>query len=380
MSSGISVGDLFVNLGIKGSEKTLGALSGVQKGLGETSHMALETKAAILAAVYAFGRLVEESGAAGTGLTNFNALTGVGLRTIQQYGYAAQQAGGSIEEMESTLYGLQSAMTKMLLGHGAPEGWQYFAKALGLTSQDALRYQQHPEQLIDALQKYASIEKNVGLKDFVLKSFGLNDHIQAAVNRQKFTPEILSRAPSYGNAEAASLDRANIAWTNLGQKIEMAFGHFNAKHGGQIVHDLTKITDQVVRLAEALDRIATKFKIFGIFSGVLEHVADSLTPADKDSTPLFGENAADKKLFSWLKKIKDLPPAKQDDPYANVPHLKPIWEYFKSEKENSGKIEVHQILNFNNDGSKHSDISAAHKRAAREHNNVIRQKNQGASN
>lgn len=273
----ISVGELFVDLGIKGSEKTLGAISATQKGLGEAGHTALETKVAILGAVYAFERLMEASGQAGTGMTNFNAITGVSAQTLQQYQYAARQMGVANDDVANSFKGLQSAMTKTLMGEGAPKGLGRVAALTGgITAQDVDQFARNPEMLMKRLSQYAQQEKNVGLRNEVLKSFGLGDPMIAAMARGGFRPETMSHAPTYSNAEIGALDRANIAWSNLGTKIEMAIGHFNARHGGQLVKDLSMITDSVIKLANALQMTAEKFKLFETLGHGIEGIANTL--------------------------------------------------------------------------------------------------------
>lgn len=268
---GFSVGDLFMNLGIKGSEKTLATLGNVKTGLKDTASLSLEAKAGIIAAMYALEKLFAASGAAGTGLTNFNSLVGVSAQTLQKYQYAARQMGVANEDVAGSFKSLQGAMTKTLMGEGAPKGLAMVARMTGgIKKGDLLDFQKHPELLIQKLQEYAQKEKNVGLRNETLKSFGLGDPMIAALSRQAFNPGALAKAPTYGDKEIGALDRANIAWSNLGTKIEMAVGHFNARHGGQLVTDISKIVDGVVKLSEALVRLGETLKVFEIFSKILQ--------------------------------------------------------------------------------------------------------------
>jgi hypothetical protein len=284
----VNIAELFVSLGIKGSEKTVGALTNVKKGLGEVSSMSLEAKAGILAAVYGFERLMSASAAVGTGLTNFTALTGLSAKSLQQWQYAARQAGESSEEFTGSLKAVQNSMTNMLLGKGAPEGLALVAKATKDFDPTRVR---DTFYVMQQLQKAAqTLPKDLGNQ--ALKSFGLSDATIAAMRRNAFRPEVMSKAPTYSDRETAQLDKANIAWSNLGNKIEMAIGHFNARHGAQLVTDLSKVTDQVLKLVEAFQRLAEKLKLFQwigkafegwamIFGGVSQGV-DRITGAVQD--------------------------------------------------------------------------------------------------
>ena len=55
---GLTVAEMFVNLGIKGSEKTVDAVNSVDKGISNIRSTSLEAKAAIVAMFYAIGRVV----------------------------------------------------------------------------------------------------------------------------------------------------------------------------------------------------------------------------------------------------------------------------------------------------------------------------------
>jgi hypothetical protein len=257
------VADLFVNLGIKGAEKTVGALTGVEKSLKGLGSMSLEAKAAIVGAMYALERLFSKSGQAGTDLTNFNALLGGSTKTLQQYQYAARQVGISNEETEGTFKALQSSMTKLRMGEGAPKGYAQVAMLTGgITSQDVERFMQNPELLLQRLQQYAQKEKRLGLRNEALKSFGLSDNMVAALSRGAFTPQVLSKAPTYSDKEISALDKANIAWSNLGNRIQMAIGHFNARHGTELVKDFTVLTDKVLALANAFMKLSEAVHLF----------------------------------------------------------------------------------------------------------------------
>lgn len=289
------IADLFVNLGIKGAEKTVGALTGIEKSLKGLGSMSLEAKAAILGAMYALERLFSRSGQAGTDLTNFSALLGGSTKTLQQYQYAARQVGVSNQETENTFKSLQSTMTKLRMGEGAPKGYAQVAMLTGgITPQDVDRFMQNPELLLQKLQQYAQKEKRIGIRNEALKSFGLSDNMVAALSRNAFNPTTLQKAPTYSEKEISALDKANIAWSNLGTKIEMAIGHFNALHGGELVKDFTMLTDKVMKLTEAFLKLAETIHLFEgvgkvfeglslIFGGATDTVNKLKTPKGRES-------------------------------------------------------------------------------------------------
>lgn len=268
----MNVGELFVSLGIKGSEKTLGAIANTRQGLKDIASTSLETKAALVGVAYAVERLFASSGRVGTGLTNFAATTGVATKTLQEYQYAARQAGASNEEVEGTFKALQSTMLDIYTGKGLPADYGRLTQVLGSVdiASDIEKYMKNPELLMQKLNDYARKETNPVWRKRTLGSFGVSEGVQNAMVREKFRPEILKQAPTYNDKEIANLDRANIAWSNLGTKIEMAIGHFNALHGGQLVTDLSKIVTEVIKLAEAFERLAEKAELFKWLGKVFE--------------------------------------------------------------------------------------------------------------
>lgn len=263
----MNIAELFVSLGVKGSEKTVGALKGVKSGLGEVSSMSLEAKAGILGAMYALERMFAISGQTGTSLTNFNALLGMSTKELQQWQYAGRQVGISNEMMASSFKSINSVMANMAMGKGAPEGFAQVANKVGLDGNRAIHDSKY---VMEQLQKYAQAEKDLNRRNLVLRSFGVGDEVIAGMSRNAFTPQVFSKAPSYGENEIRSLDRANIAWSNLGTKIEMAFGHFNAAHGGELVNNISKITTQVLKLVSAFTTLAEKLKLFQGIGKVFE--------------------------------------------------------------------------------------------------------------
>lgn len=306
----INVGEMAINLGIKGTEKTVGALTSVTKGLGEVGSMSLEAKAGILAAVYGLERMMAISGQAGTNLTNFNALTGISMRSLQEWQYAARQAGVSGEELAGSMKTVQNAMAKMLLGKGAPEGMQVISKAAGGIDINRIR---DTAYMMEKLQKAAqNLPKDIG-NQFLAPLVG--EGTLAAMRRNAFTPEVMKNAPKYSDKEIASLDKANIAWSNLGQKIEMAFGHFNAKNGLSLVKDIANLTDQVLKVVEAFTKLAEKIRLleavgkifegWGLIFQLVGEGVDKLTGAGKggseytDKTGKLKKNPVDM-LGDWL--------------------------------------------------------------------------------
>jgi len=347
-----TVGELFVNLGIKGADKTLGAIEGVKGGLKDTASMSLEAKAAIVGAMYALERLFQTSGAAGTGLRNFNALVGVGAKELQQYQYAARQVGVSNESVAGTFKNLQGAMSKVLMGESAPKGLGLVAGMTGgINPSDIADYAKNPALLLQRLQEYALKDQNIGRRNEVLKSFGLGDDMVSALARNAFNNGSLSKAPTYSDREINALDRANIAWSNLATHIEMAVGHFNAMHGGQLVRDITLITDKILKLTEALIIFADKIKVFDAISKVMGVTADVIGAVTPGGAVMNWRDRVDKSFFNLWDATAPKAHGFDSQIEDQLGQIKPIWA--GGFQKTSPNVNINQNLHFQHDGKDH---------------------------
>lgn len=267
----MDLGKLFISLGIKGADQTVGSLNNVKKGLKETSSLSLEAKAALLGVFYTFQRYMRSSAQVGTGLDHFNAVLGVSTKTLQQYQYAARQVGVANEDVTQSFKTLQDSMTKTLTGQGGPAMMARVAELVGeFKAEDIKRYAENPELLLQKLQEYAAKEQHAGLRNQVLQSFGLSEGMIAALTKQAFKPDILKRAPTYSDSEIKNLNKADAAWRNLGNAAEMAFGRFNAQEGYKITQDLAKLIPQIATFAKAVTEFAGAVKIFAAISMAIE--------------------------------------------------------------------------------------------------------------
>lgn len=404
--SGLSVGELFVDLGIKGSDKTLGALSGVKKGMSDVASTSLEAKAAIVASMYALERFFAISGQTGTGLTNLSTALDVSAQTIQKYDFAARQVGVTNAAMEGTFRSLQSAMAKTFMGGEAPKGLNRVAQLTGdISMEDVERFSRKPEELLQRLQTYASKEKNTALKNEILASFVGNDPaLIAAFDKGVFNEKNFKKAPTYSNGEIAALDRANIAWMNLGNTIEMAFGRFNAKHGGGLVRDISKIVHGVIELSSTLLTLGERVQVFDRMGKLLEGSANSLKVINEIFEKIAGRDAKPGDL-TYVKPGQQAVPGLESSPaykffhdmFTDVNRGQPRGDVMKTPppiplpaglamlknaitpklphapSTTHVKTEVKQTFNFQHDGKNASDVGRAAAGGAREVQNAVRQ-------
>lgn len=259
----MTIAEFFVSLGIKGSEKTVGALKEVKGAMGDLKALSFEAKAAIAGVVYGLQHLMSQSAQTGTNLVNFSAYTGLSTKDLQQWGYAANQAGLDADEMAGAVKTLQQKMNDVRAGK-APEGFAIFANSVGLDMRRLDDTFYVMDQLTNKFSKLQGIPEF--LRNSTMKGLGLSEGMIAAGKRGMFTPDKLAKAPYYGEGEIKALDNVNIAWKNLGTTIERSLGHFTAANGMDIVKVLRDVATVTIEIATNIAQLSKEFKSFGVIA------------------------------------------------------------------------------------------------------------------
>lgn len=258
-----TIAELFVNLGIKGSEKTVGALTQVKSGLGEVKTMSLEAKAAILGAAYALESMFARAGQRGLSLTNFAATMGQGMaQTLQQYQYIGRQFGVTNEEMASSFQNIQTMMSNIMIKGQVPEWFNRVAQVAGIHREDLPRMAEHPEEFIQAMQRYAALETDPMLRNQAMKSLGMSTNMNASLVQQRFTPQALNSAEIENDKTLQANTRSQAALDRLKSHVGVSIDKFFGAHGEDIVDKITPLVAKIGEIAEAFDRVAIHFDIF----------------------------------------------------------------------------------------------------------------------
>lgn len=309
----MNVASLFINLGVKGTTKTVGQLTGAKKSMAQLGSSTLATKAMIIAAGYALNQLFKSTAKVGFGLNSMNHELGISTKELQQYQYAARQVGISNEAVSSSFKSMQQAVTSQLLGESQIAGLRLVSEATKTSGDEMNRLFNLASQgdltpLFQKLQEYAQIEKNEGLRNQMLSSFGLSGEMIAGMSQNAFRPDVLAKAPTYSDAEIQKLKQAGAAWDNLGNKIEMAWGRFAADRGPDLIKQLEPLIGKTLELVKALDVLADKIGLFEGIGAILDFAtgvtggAAKLADAAGNKDKSFLQEAADQSfIFQWLK-------------------------------------------------------------------------------
>lgn len=280
------ISELFVSLGVKGSEKTISAMTNVRAGLGGIASASLETKAAIVGAIYALERLMSTSAQRGTDVEKLSILLGKSTEEIQKWQFAARQGSESNEDFASSLKSIYQKMQDLKWGRGQPSGINLLAGEVGFDEKKAY---DDPLYVLRKAQEFVKNSKlAVSDQNDILRSFGLSDDAIIAARKQVFNQENFNRAPIFSSGEVKRLNDVSVMWDNFENKVQMLFGHFTAAHGKEFIKGLSDVATQAFRIAEAFERIGSNlgaFKLIGdAFKGwdtILSSIANILEGKDK---------------------------------------------------------------------------------------------------
>lgn len=268
---------MYVNLGIKGADKAVGALSSVKTGLGDISSMSLEAKAGIAAVLYGLEKLVNMAGARGTSLTNFSALMGFdekGLERLQRFQYAAHQAKISNEELNASLKGVSDTMAMVRIGK-APESYGIVAGKVGLDPKQDDFYN------FLKLQEFAKIFPKAWGRNLI-KQFGVSEGVIAGMDQGVFNEKNFKAAPILSGAQTHALNRQDVAWGNIENRAQVSIEKIMAAHGDQLIATVDALIKALTALTNVFLDAADKlgfFKDVGDTSKVLSDIGN--IPKDK---------------------------------------------------------------------------------------------------
>jgi hypothetical protein len=271
----MQIGELFVSIGLKGADKTLNSLVQVKSQMTNIRDSSLAMKAALIAAMYTLEKLISASGTRGTELANFESLTGISAVELQKWQYAARQVGATNEDVAGSFKNIQNVINGIKIGNAVPKWFAQFAQA---TQFDLEKAENGAEGILYTMQKLNEITKSnipIDTQNAILKDW-ISEGTISAMRQGAFSQRNLNAAPTYNESQLRQLQRNKAMWGNLGTEIEMMFGKFNSKHGGDLIKDIEKITSSVLKLAGALQTLFEKFKLFDALDKIVDSVKSGL--------------------------------------------------------------------------------------------------------
>lgn len=281
---GTKVGELFVDIGLIGNEKTTNALKEVRSNMGSVGSMALETKAAILGAAYALERFMKAGAERGTTLSNIKTLTGLDTtKQLQQFEYATVQAGGAVEDFDATFMGVFNKIGQLHMNENRPKYIGWLATSVGFDIDKA--YAMGKEGVFYVIKKIQEFAQKGVPKDQlyqVLNDFlaGASPAVKAGIERNMYRPEILKRAPIISEKDISDANEVNVRLNTIKLKLNNFFTHETAMHK-DFVPDMEKMVIALTGLITALDKLATKLGVFKLMHDFTSVIAKDIESVSK---------------------------------------------------------------------------------------------------
>lgn len=386
----MKIADLFINLGVKGSEAAVSTFGKINDGVKEIGASSLATKAAILGVVYGLEQMMSASAKNGMELQQFANLTGISTDVLQRWQYMARQSGVSADEMSSSFKNVQAAMDKMNTGQGAPKGIEAIARSLQKTGSglDINRAVKDTVYMMDKLREYAATTQDSPARaNDWLNSFGLGEGTIQMMRTNKMKMENIKPDQIYSKGEIGQLGQVEVAWSNLGKKVEMAFGHLTSKHGLSIVQDISKVTESVFHLADAFIKLAESLKVFKLLAMAAEGLSMIFDPTRKDGLAGIANQLDKGNLTGGGATVTDINKKNRAETMGDIlnsdvdngpPVSAPAVRGIPSIPAPAGKTEINQTLNFQHEGKDHKKTGDSVKQAVKDAHRQFAAQRQGS--
>ena len=283
----MKIAELFVNIGIKGTDKAVSGVQSVNSRLGDVTSKGLAAKAALFGVMYGLQRMMSSSTSAGLSLKQFSDYTGMSADKLQRWQYLFRLAKVGPEEVASSLQNLQNTMVKFSITGQAPAGLEQIAQVVGGID---LKKIEDATYMMEKFREYAKKETRVGLANVNLQSMGLSPSMIAAMRTSTVDLDKISNEHIYSDKQVGALAKAAEQWEKLFDKIEKKTGKFMAQHGASLMKGTESIVNAAFKIGDAFLYVAEKLELF---KGI-EMLADLLTSAVKFTGKLFGKEG-DKK-------------------------------------------------------------------------------------
>lgn len=300
----MTVGELFIKIGVKGDGSAKKALKGTQDGLGAIKSMSLEAKAAIVAVVYGLQQMMSSSMKTGTTLSNFAAMTGISTKALQQWEFAGGRFNIAASEIQSSFEGLFAAMARMKI-EGADNSLGFIMQSLGRGSEEIDRFINDTQYAMETMREFNNLTTvDKGTKFVMNEKMGMSGAMQAGFAQNAFDPKILARAPTLGEGGIKALAGVNAQWSEIMSKISnsidnlvIAFGPDITKQIGQFVTVGLDLVKEIAKLIVELkpgETIKTLYSAAKDPKGAAKELGEFLIDDIKNKSKLWKMEASDK--------------------------------------------------------------------------------------
>lgn len=248
----MNIGELVLNLAVKGGGKTVSVLGGIKNSLTDLSLGGIAAKTAIAGALIGLERLTAASAKFGNRVTNQSLLTGLSATKIQQWGEYMRKSGGDAEDAASSLQAAQNILTSIKRGEGVPVGVSAISRD---THTNLLQHLDDAEFVANKVREYIrTTHDSVGVANANAESLGITRGAIAAFRKNgEDIGKISTNISSEGDIRR--LDEVYQHWSNLWRVLEKLRDLLTARWGLPILQELEKGVHFLERFVDMISKI-----------------------------------------------------------------------------------------------------------------------------
>ena len=132
----MKVGELVLNVAIKGAGEAAKGLKKIKANVGVISKKFLKLSAIVSGLVLAFKAISSGFSSGAVSLYDFSKETGLSTKTLQRWQFAGKKVGATAGEIQSNITGLSKALAQQHMGKSGVEG---FGRLMAFTNIDKNR-------------------------------------------------------------------------------------------------------------------------------------------------------------------------------------------------------------------------------------------------
>jgi hypothetical protein len=306
---------MFVKLGIQGSEKTVGELKAVDKGLGDIQGTSLEAKAAILALFYETGKYVVQAGEAGEALQNFTARTGIQAKVVQELEWATMKATGKNVDLKSSLEQVQGALANIAktgnigalkdlgaiistINSGIKNG---IIKDKMVDLKEMQTWMYDMPLMVKRMQQFSDLTKsNPAMRYQYMKDLPFGNDMMTGFEKGAYEPSKMSSAAGHGmtDSEIANTSKEAVAWATMMKSFEEMVDKIVGNKDA--LKSIENLTSDIVKLMDAFNRADKKLHLIHAITGFVDQTLGGDITSGAYSNETLSQGPAGKAL-SFIK-------------------------------------------------------------------------------
>jgi hypothetical protein len=289
----MKAGELFVEIGLTGTDKVNNAIKDLDKGLKEIVDSGLAAKVAIAGVVFGIERIINFAATRGMDLKSFNILSGFSTQTVQQLALAGREIGVSAESVQGGILSLKSALSGILVGQ-IPAGLQYALKGVAFDSYTLATNTEYAlRKLFEARNTLTKYERYQFLRPLV------GDELFKILETKKWE-DIQKLVPRLSTQEISELAKYKGQWAGLFEDFELFAGKEFLPIGRETLNALQTVFDGVHSIYDVVKQLTQSIPL--LKEGLIGLAAALLV----EFAPVTAAIAGIIYLINYFKDLKDM--------------------------------------------------------------------------